>query len=642
MKLRYVFDIEADNLLDKITKLHCFVLHNLGTGEILKFRPHQVEQAARLLMEADEIIGHNIINYDIPAIQKILPWFKIARRKVTDTLVLSRLFYPNIADLDRTKTSRVSGKLVGSHSLKAWGLRLKFEKQLFEESFEVFTEEMLDYNVQDVAVTLRLYQLFVARFDFYNRFKQSVELEHEVAFICAQQVRYGFEFDEASAMKLNGELLAVRAELEDKLQKTFKPFFAPAGVVTPKKTMRRQGIQYTAGEPYTKIKLTVFNPGSRHHIASRLKALHGWQPKVFTPDGSAKIDEAVLAELTYPEAKLLAEYFMIQKRIGMLSEGENAWLALVRNGRMHGDIITNGAITGRATHQRPNMTQVPSVGKPYGKECRANFRVRKGKKLVGIDVSSLELRMLGHFMAKFDGGEYGRAVVDGDVHSATASILYGIPLEQFLAGRKDETLLIEVAFAHNGCQDFLNSFNPEERKKIKVSKFYDHMRGVAKTFIYAFLYGAGVAKIASILGRDAKQGSSIKTRFLAGFPALKALIEAVTTAAKRGYLVGLDGRHLHVRSEHSALNTLLQSAGALVCKQWLVELDAAVRERGWEHKAHQVVWVHDEVQWEVDEDIAEEFGQLAVECIVRSGKALGLRVPVTGEYKIGDNWAETH
>jgi len=638
---RYVFDLEANDLYEKVTKLHCLVLEDLDTDEIHKFRPSEVEQGLRMLMEADLVIGHNIINYDIPAIAKIFPWFKIARAKVIDTLVLSRLFYPNMADKDRTTTSRVTGKLVGSHSLKAWGLRLNFPKGDFDEGFEVFTENMLTYNVQDVAVTRKLYELILRKFP-QEDFRKSIDLEHAVAFICSQQVRNGFEFNEAAAMKLNAELLIVRSKLEDDLTTTFKPFYLPAGEVTPKRTMRRKGVTYEAGAPYTKVKLTVFNPGSRHHIASRLKSLHGWEPTVFTPSGDAKIDETVLVELPYPEAKLLARYFLIQKRIGMLSEGDNAWLNFVRNGRIHGDIITNGAVTGRATHRSPNLAQVPSVGSPYGKECRTLFTVRKGKKLVGIDVSGLELRMLGHFIAKYDNGAYGEIVVNGDVHSANASALFGLQLEEFLKGRKDKRLLIEVANSIPGSGVFLQGLNPGERKTVEVYKYFEYLRGIAKTFIYAFLYGAGSGKIGSIMGKGSREGSQLKAKFLKGLPALGKLIDAVASAAKRGYLVGIDGRHLHVRSEHSALNVLLQSAGALVCKRWLVEMDVEIAARGWTDKVKQVVWVHDEVQCEVDEDIAEAFGQMAIECIVRAGAYFNIRVPLTGEYKIGNDWAETH
>jgi len=278
----------------------------------------------------------------------------------------------------------------------------------------------------------------------------------------------------------------------------------------------------------------------------------------------------------------------------MIVEGKNSWLNMVRDGRIHGEIITNGAVTGRATHRNPNVAQTPAVKVPYGKECRSLFSADRGDVLVGVDVSGLELRMLAHFMSKWDDGAYGREVIDGDVHTAN----------QLAAGLET--------------------------------------RDQAKTFIYAFLYGAGAAKIGSIVGKGAKDGQLLKQRFLEKTPALNQLIRAVQAAANRGYLVGLDGRHLRIRSAHAALNTLLQSAGALVCKQWMVEVDMMLTQQQLLAKVHQVAWIHDECQFSCDPDIADQFGKLAIDCIRKAGDAFNIKVPLTGEYKIGSSWADTH
>src|SRR5690606_12207499 len=262
--------------------------------------------------------------------------------------------------------------------------------------------------------------------------------------------------------------------------------------------------------------------------------LKGWKPTELTPSGKPKVDETILEALPYPEAKELSRYMLIQKRIGQLAEGDNAWLKKVdRDGRIHGSIITNGAVTGRATHSNPNIAQVPKVGTEYGEECRGLFTARPGKTvLLGCDVSGLELRMLGHFMARHDNGEYGREVVEGDMHTVNMNA----------AGLSD--------------------------------------RNQAKTMIYGFLYGAGDSKLGSIIGRGRKAGAEMKRRLFKKVPALKQLVEGVQGAATRGHLVGLDGRLLHIRSPHAALNTLLQSAGALICKQWIVESDELLREIG--------------------------------------------------------------
>ena len=588
--MRLVFDLEANGLYYDASRIHCLVAKDLNTQTIYSFGPDKVEEGLKLLMQAEQVIGHNVIGYDLPLASKLYTWFAIPRERVVDTLILSRLIYTDLSDRDHQSRAQMEGKLIGSHSLKAWGLRLGEHKGDYQGGFESFSEDMLAYNVQDVVVTERLYEKLIKHEALTP---QANELEHLVAHIVAQQERHGFLFDVKAAEELTARLQIRRGELEAKLQDTFQPWEEVVGEFIPKVNNKARG--YVKGVPILKTKTVVFNPGSRHHIANRLKAFHNWVPKEFTPDGRPKVDEAVLEKLPFPEAKLLTEYLMVQKRLGMLAEGNNAWLKMVKSdGRIHGDVITNGAVTGRATHRNPNVAQTPAVGALYGKECRSLFSTPRDRVLCGIDVSGLELRMLAHYMAAYDGGRYGKEVVDGDVHTAN----------QLAAGLET--------------------------------------RNQAKTFIYAFLYGAGPEKIGSIVGKGAKHGKLLKERFLEKTPALAALIRDVQRAANRGYLVGLDGRRLHIRSAHAALNTLLQSAGALVCKQWMVEVDAMLTQRRWSHEVHQVAWVHDECQFECDSQIADEFGKKAVDCITKAGEFFDIKLQLTGEYKVGKNWAETH
>jgi DNA polymerase I-like protein with 3'-5' exonuclease and polymerase domains len=588
--MRLVFDLEANGLYYEASHIHCLVAKDIDTGDLHKFGPDKVEQGLKFLMQADLVVGHNVIGYDLPLASKLYTWFVIPRERVLDTLVLSRLIYSDLSDRDHQARVQMEGKLIGSHSLRAWGFRLGILKDEYQGGFDTFSDEMMAYNVQDVVVTERLYEKLSTHEALSER---ASVLEHQVAHIVAQQERHGFVFDVKAAEELTACLQIRRGELEQQLQDTFPPWEEVIGEFIPKVNNKSRG--YVKGEPILKTKTVVFNPGSRHHIANRLTAFHNWVPKEFTPDGRAKVDEAVLSKLPYPEAKLLTEYLLVQKRLGMLAEGNNAWLKMVKtDGRIHGEVITNGAVTGRATHRNPNVAQTPGVGAPYGLECRRLFSAPRGLKIVGADVSGLELRMLAHFMAYYDDGVYGKEVVEGDVHTAN----------QKAAGLDT--------------------------------------RNQAKTFIYAFLYGAGPEKIGSIVGKGAKHGKLLKERFLEKTPALAKLIGAVQQASNRGYLVGLDGRRLHIRSSHAALNTLLQSAGALVCKQWMVEVDRMLTVEQWSHKVQQVAWVHDECQFECDPEIAEEFGKKCVECIAKAGDFFNITIPLTGEYKVGNNWAETH
>lgn len=595
---RFVFDIETDGLLREMTKIHCIVLRNVDTGQVHSFGPSEISEALDLMSGASQLIAHNGISFDIPAIQKIYPEFNVDPEKVFDTLVASRLIWADLADRDvkLIQTGQMNSKYRGSHSLAAWGQRLGVLKGDFGQTADwvEWTQEMQDYCEQDTEVTLELFKR-ISKEDVADR---ALELEHRVAWIISEQVRHGFLFDVKKAEKLAYELSSKRAELDDQLQKVFDPWWVSVEEKVPSKTITYKSLDRHstwAGAPYTVIKQNVFNPNSRHHIADRLKALYGWQPKDFTEKGQPKIDETVLGRLPYPEAKVLSEAMMLQKRLSQLAEGDNAWLSMVTpEGRLHGEVNSNGAVTGRMTHNKPNLAQVPSVGAPYGKECRELFTVPKGKKLVGVDVSGLELRMLAHYLARYDNGAYGQEVINGDIHT----------VNQKAAGLPN--------------------------------------RNSAKTFIYAFLYGAGSEKIGSIVGKGAKEGQKLKKDFLAATPALAKLINDVTTASKRGYLIGLDGRKLHIRSSHAALNTLLQSAGALVCKQWAVEMDNALIVNGWKDKCQVVANIHDEHQYEVDEDIAEDVGKLSIECIKRAGKAFNIRIELDGEAKIGNNWAECH
>ena len=337
---------------------------------------------------------------------------------------------------------------------------------------------------------------------------------------------------------------------------------------------------------FSRIDFPEFNLGSRQQIGRYLQYF-GWKPETFTETGQPIVDESVLRKVKgIPEAELIGEYLMVQKRIAQIQ----SWLDAVKDdGRVHGYVNANGAVTGRMTHSSPNMGQVPAVYSPYGKECRAVWTVPTGYSLVGMDASGLELRMLAHYMN--DEG-YTHEILNGDIHTAN-QLAAGLPT-----------------------------------------------RDQAKTFIYAFLYGAGDAKIGSIVGGSSADGRRLKAKVLSNTPALGKLRGRVSTASGRGYLLGLDGRRVAVRSEHAALNSLLQSAGAIVMKQALVLLDQYATLHNIDYKI--IGNIHDEIQTEVATKDAERFGRLATACIEAAGIHYNLNCPLAGEYKVGANWAETH
>jgi DNA polymerase I len=347
----------------------------------------------------------------------------------------------------------------------------------------------------------------------------------------------------------------------------------------------------TIVEMKTKTKEIPFNIGSRQQIADRLMK-RGWKPKQFTDKKNIIINEAVLKTIKEPELKLTAErfakYFLLQKRAVMVE----SWIEACDNdNRVHGKVMTLRTITGRMAHNSPNMAQVPATYSPYGKDCRGLWTISDPMKykLVGTDASGLELRCLAHYL---NDTNYTDEILNGDIHTKNME----------LAGIKD--------------------------------------RDQAKTFIYAFLYGAGAEKIGKIVGAGKEQGNLLINRFLSNLPSLKRLRGQVENAGKRGKIKAIDGRYLKVRSPHSALNTLLQGAGAIICKQWLLHIMKRVYSKKLDVKL--VASVHDEYQFEVANTDVGEFCNITKVAIKETETTLKLRCPLDNDYKVGLTWAETH
>jgi len=568
--MKYILDLETDGLLDTVTKIHCIVLRGVENDQVHAFSGDMLSEAIPYLENASVLVGHNLIAYDLPVLKKLMGF--TFKKEVIDTLVCCRTIWANAMEIDARK-DELPRKLWGSHSLKAWGYRLGELKGDFNdgtsEIWDEFTEQMLTYCVQDTKVTKKLYE-FIQTKEFS---KDALDLEHRVATEMFKQEQRGFVFDVEKAQFLFSEIAARKFDIEQELQDTFEP---------------------TIVELKTKTKVIPFNPASRTQIADRLMK-RGWEPTEVTNTGQPKVDEKILAGIDMPEAKLLLEYLMLNKRLGQLATGKQAWLKLVKNDKLHGRVNHMGAVTSRCTHSNPNMAQVPGVHAPYGQQCRELFTVHNSYRLLGADASGLELRCLAHYMANYDGGAYGREILKGDIHTAN----------QKAAGLET--------------------------------------RNQAKTFIYGFLYGSGDEKTGQIIGKGAKEGKAIKKKFLDKTPALKKLREAVNRAAERGWIKGLDGRRLPVRHAHAALNTLLQSAGAIICKRWYVIMEDLFRANGYtEEDVAIVAFVHDEVQLQVREEIADDIGELILKAMKDTEIYYEFKCELDAEYKVGRNWADTH
>jgi len=579
--IKAVFDIETNGLNPSV--IWCIAAQIVGSWEEPEFfDPSSVKDFPKWLSDnkVDTLVGHNIIGFDLPVLNKLLDFHWVGG--IEDTLVMSRLDNPSRE---------------GGNSLESWGKRLFFPKGDYDD-WTNYSDEMKEYCIQDVKVTSRVYSMMIQQ----KLSSESLILEHQVATIINQQKINGWQFNTKEAINLLAELKQEMFNAEDEVRKVFVPLPVWVPLNHPLDKLYKgkfidqvyssrfqaqldKGAEFNEEGEWGHNTYPPFNLGSRQQIARYL--IHfGWEPTEYTEKGSVIVSETILEDIEFPEGKLIARYLMIQKRVAMVS----SWIDAVDvNERIHGHVNSCGAVTGRMTHSKPNLAQVPASYSPYGVECRKLFTVREGYKLVGCDASGLELRMLAHYM---DDKDYTGEILNGDIHTAN----------QVASGL-------------------------ESRDK-------------AKTFIYAFLYGAGDGKIGEIVGGTSRDGKRLKKDFLDNTPALKDLRTRITKLSKKGTIDGLDGRKLHIRSSHAALNTLFQSAGAIVMKKALVLLDEYAKSYKIDYQF--VGNIHDEIQTEVVEEKAEFFGSLAVGSIIEAGKYFDMNCPLDGDFKIGNNWAETH
>ena len=570
--MRIALDIETT--LDHQT-IHLVVTKNLDTGDTKVWKnPSGLND---YLSKATRLIAHNGIGFDFFHLNRL--WnTKIGLKKTYDTLVASRLLEPT---RENGHSLESYGKQLGIQKIDypaVWSWLMNRREEYPGECYDKPVENLLEsYCVRDVEVLEKTYQFLTKELEAKQFSEESLELEHQVAAIIAQQERNGFKLDTIHATCLLTDLKTKMAGIYEQMQERWPP-------VTLERVSEKTGKRL-------KDEIVTFNPGSRKQIGEKLQEL-GWKPKKFTETGQPIVDEVVLMDVDIPEAKTIAQYLLLQKRIAQVE----SWLeAMGSDGRVHGRVITNGAVTGRMTHSKPNMAQIPNAGSLYGPECRQCWTVEEGNVLVGCDASGLELRMLAHYMKDEN---YVRTVTEGS--------------------SKDGTDVHTVNQRAAGLAT----------------------RDNAKTFIYAFLYGAGDAKIGSIVGGSARDGAVLKDKFLKQTPALARLLSTVSRYAAKGWVPGLDGRKIWVRSEHAALNSLLQGAGAIVMKKALVLFNDKIKLNKWPVKM--VANVHDEFQFEVPENLAEVAGQVAKQSIVEAGVFFKLRCPLDGEYKYGRNWKETH
>lgn len=676
------WDTESPGLLHQADKLHCLALK--VDGKLISYADQKGYLSNAAGVEAvnavDLRVAHNGQDHDDRLTRKVYGR-ELLNGSSLDTLIISRLLYTQIGR-QGPNNHRLPPKLKMRHSLEAWGWRLGERKidyshikaerikaehpdwtadQVMTEVWGTWEPEMSSYMDQDVHTLEKLFHWLMSR----KPPMAAVETEHKFAYIMRRQEKWGFTFDMDEALKLQAEVAEKAQILEAELIESFGDFWMAGKEKTnkgtravkmtefPNVTTRRFGkggkelqpyigppkCHYEDGAKWTPVEFVQFKPSSPIHVEKMFRQRYGWRPKHFTDKGAVKLDDEVLRQLTYPEADKLADLYSLNKIIGYVSTGKNAWLkTAVQEGpdgkpatpggfgfyewRQHGRVNTIGTYTFRCSHSNPNVAQVPTRDPTYGHRCRALFTARKGFRLLGFDGSGMQLRLMAHHMAEFDEGRYAQVFVrDEDPHE----------------------------FMRDSIGVDLMGEGKEGRAK-------------GKTIDYALPFGGGELRLGSIVSPHASDaekkriGKAVKERlgptFGEGFDKLKNKIR--TYVEEKGYLVGLDGRKAYTNKAHTGLSTLLQMGEAIVMRVALIILDEELQARGYkcgvlsdgsvnpdcdyEFAAN----VHDEAQMDVREELVDEVTTLALWCVAEAGRRLGLRCPLKSDVKVGNNWQETH
>lgn len=695
--MRLLFDLESDGLLDTVTQVWCAVVKDLDTGKKWQFGPDQIPQLLTLLRKATTLYGHYIAFYDLPVLKLLYEFVPEASVKIVDTVIWSKIAYSDLErnDYEHMAVGRLSAKgLIGAHSLEAWGIRLgnlKGDYGKREEAWAAYSLDMLLYCAQDVDVNSDL----IDHLEKSRISQEVIQMEMEFALISERMSSRGFRFDSEKAERLCAEIEEKQREVNRRLQTVFDP------EIETGKRPRCYRVQWpdgsiskfdTKGEADTERKarklkpkdvtikkgppcktLLLFNPNSRKQVREKLFERYGWLSPELTDKGQellsdghthkqlatdyGVISEDTLSTLDYPEAKDLIAYMMCSKRISQIRDGDGGWLKKVENGRIHHRMDTIGCATFRCAHSGPNLGQVPSVEIDpktkqalhgfeggWGYDCRDLFIPSEGMVQVGVDMAGIEARLLAHFLSPYDKGAYIDQVLNGDVHALNVDAIK--QYVGFIVGRNDFKssfygYLYGAGAAKMGlqlvgiCQAARDEFVELNSRNLNQQIQIQDQKTRKKRTVWGGDYPADAARLAySVLGVRVKKALEV------GITGLGDLIAAIKQRAERGYLTPMDGRRVPVRTQHAALNSLLQSSAAIVMKRWVINTERFVSLNS--VKAGLLAVIHDECQFECDPNDTSRLADGCIEAIKSAGRFYRLAIPLDGEAKIGRSWAECH
>ncbi|MBO8085940.1 MAG: hypothetical protein J7D61_07860 [Marichromatium sp.] len=663
--MRYLaFDLETNGLLPTLERVHMAILTDLETLETYGYTDNpdalrnlefshpgtpgpsgSIQDALDIMAEADLLVSFNGWGFDMLALEALYPsWTYKGIHVDLKTHGATIRPYDKLLSYDKQLAlrGRLPRRMVGTESLKAWAIRAGLDEQKddYDGGWEHLDPDMWKYGLQDGRTTAALYHWMMQ-----PKFRVSWQvmwIEQEVGRLIGRQQANGWQIDVPYLRELDAQLSRELIEAEQAMVAAFGSWYRvkksgtdgllfqnPRGLMRwwrhddvperllesprytkwpvkiPKRTMRRAGVEYTEGAPFTPVEHHTFNPAARADVYRGLHRKYGWEPKLRTDSGGPQVSSESLEGLSWPEAKAAHRYFLLQKIAGYTT----SWLKNERGGRLHGRVNPNRANTRRMTHQNPNLANVPATGALYGEECRRVFTADDGWLQIGADAEQLELRCLANRLARYDDGAYANELMHGDAH----------------------TLHIAVAAA-------------VARELVTSS-----IRKGGKSVTYAWLYGAGDAKLAAtyreIKGVPKRSGKQIRQGYEQGITGVAQLLESLRRQLKaRGWIRALDGGRLYSRSEHSVLNLQLQSDGALIMKAALIFAEELLTEQGLvEGRDWKLVGsIHDEYQTTAPPEHAEAVGQALVDGIRRAGEWFGFPLPTDGQCMIGQNWAETH
>jgi len=687
---RLVFDIEADGLLDELTKVHCIAIFDCDTGKADLYEPDSIQAALDRIAVADEVYGHNIIGFDLPALDKVYG-FKVDINKITDTLLWSMRLFPDM--LGKGKKKQIVDdddddieEIILGHSLESWGRRLHVHKGDFKGPWTEYTKEMGEYCLQDVVVNEHIRRHFVR----INKPAPIADyIEKRFAALVQRQEARGFAFDvdaaEALYSRLQSDLDALEATVVGQIPPRIEVLKTPAyytvtwadGTTTDyetkgmadldRKARKVKPSQCSIAPGPLREKSHSFNMGSRDQIRAYLYNKYGWLSPKLTEAGEklletqsaeklaidyGSLSEEILRACEFPEGQQFADFLLMGKVKSFLrGDGDSGWLRLVKDGRIHHRMLTIGCATGRCSHSKPNLGQVPSAavgsdGHPllgiagrYGWECRSLFHADRVQ--VGVDMQAIEARNLAHYLQPYDGGAYVQQVLFGDIHRQNVDAIQ--KYASYTVSRRDsKTILYSWCYGAANLKIGTNTvlFSKEAAEEYgSLRDFYRRSPGNIKDKVWSKATKArrtATPEEAALMHVGAKVRNSLE-KGIAGFECLQ---DALKIASKRGWLLMPDGRQLPIRSAHAALNTLLQGSAAVLMKKWVVLTEDYNLRDGVDW--HSLAIVHDELQSDVHEDHVEQHSKNCIQAIKDAGVAFNWRCPLDGEAKVGNNWAECH